>query len=110
MDCRAAARAARDHRAPAAAARWQPGATRLVAQRDRVKSGDSGPLRAADKTSDHLARLWAHEQILDLVRSSSAKARESAISLAQQYRLVTPPSGAVVLETQRQYDEAALEP
>jgi hypothetical protein len=92
------------------AAAWQPGATRLVAQRDRVKSGDSGPLRAVDKTSDHLARLWAHEQILDLARSSSAKARESAVSLAQQYRLVTPLSGAVVLETQRQYDEAGLEP
>lgn len=91
-------------------ARWQPGATQLVLQRKRVRARDAGPLRAADKTSDHLVRLWAHERILQLALSPAATARESGIELARQYQLVTPLSGAVVLETRRQYDEAGVEP
>ena len=90
-------------------ARWRPGATELRLRRERIKPEDAR-LRAADKTSDHLARLWAHEQILALALSSTPKARENAIELAQRYQLVTPLSGAVVLETQRQYEAAGLQP
>jgi hypothetical protein len=90
-------------------ARWRPGATELRLSRERIEATDAR-LPAADKTSEHLARLWAHEQILTLALSAAPKARESAIELAQRYQLVTPISGAVVLETQRQYDEAGLQP
>ncbi len=38
------------------------------------------------------------------------KAIEEATQLAIQYQLVTPASGAVVLETQQQYDQAGLQP
>jgi len=60
--------------------------------------------------SDHIARLWANDRVLDLMRTNPADNRAAAVSLATQYRLVTPVSGAVVLETKQQYDESRLAP
>ncbi|MDM8553674.1 VIT domain-containing protein [Desulfococcaceae bacterium HSG7] len=60
------------------------------------------------ESSSHLARLWAYNEILRLY-PSKAKI-DQAIQLAVNYQLVTPISGAVVLETERQYKEAGLEP
>jgi hypothetical protein len=48
--------------------------------------------------------------VLELMRTNPAGNREAAVALATQYRLVTPVSGAVVLETQQQYDESRLTP
>ena len=62
-----------------------------------------------DKGSDHIARLWANDRVLDLMRTNPADNRAAAVSLATQYRLVTPVSGAVVLETKQQYDESRLD-
>jgi len=58
--------------------------------------------------SDHIARLWANERVLELMRAKSN--RTDAVALAAQYRLVTPVSGAVVLENKQQYDAARLTP
>jgi hypothetical protein len=58
--------------------------------------------------SDHIARLWAGERVLELMRSHGD--RTGAIALATRYRLVTPVSGAVVLETKQQYEAAQLKP
>ena len=60
--------------------------------------------------SDHIARLWANERVLELMRADPVRNRAAAVALATQYRLVTPVSGAVVLETQQQYDESRLTP
>jgi Vault protein inter-alpha-trypsin domain len=60
--------------------------------------------------SDHIARLWASERVLELMRANPTGNRPAAVALASQYRLVTPVSGAVVLETKQQYDEASLTP
>jgi hypothetical protein len=62
------------------------------------------------KGSDHIARLWAKDRVLELMRADPARNRAAAVTLAADYRLVTPVSGAVVLETQQQYDEARLSP
>ena len=63
------------------------------------------------KGSDHIARLWANDRVLELMRASwPASNRAAATELTAQYRLVTPVSGAVVLETQKQYEEAGLTP
>jgi len=56
--------------------------------------------------SDHIARLWANDRVLELMRTGSNRA--DALALATQYRLVTPVSGAVVLENKQQYDAARL--
>jgi len=58
----------------------------------------------------HIARLWAHKRVLQLAQSRNPEDRNKAINLATSYLLVTPVSGAVVLETQQQYTEAGLTP
>ena len=44
------------------------------------------------------------------MRADPTGNRAAAVALASRYRLVTPVSGAVVLETQQQYDESRLTP
>jgi hypothetical protein len=56
------------------------------------------PPTQGTKVSDQLARYWAFQEAL--------KTNDAA--LAARYQLVTPVSGAVVLETQAQYDRAGL--
>ena len=67
--------------------------------------------------SDHLARLWALEQIRSWSAAPSAEqedldslvAKERAAELlAVQYRLVTALTGAVVLENKAAYEAARL--
>lgn len=62
------------------------------------------------KGSEHIARLWARDRVLDLMRTNPAHNRSAAVALATQYHLVTPVSGAVVLETKEQYDANRLTP
>jgi hypothetical protein len=64
----------------------------------------------AVRTSNHLARLWANDQVAKLTRTGKAKDWEQAVKIAAAYQIVTPVSGAVVLESQAQYKEAGLKP
>jgi hypothetical protein len=61
------------------------------------------------KGSDHIARLWARDRVLALMQADPGN-RAKAVALATQYRLVTPVSGAVALESQQQYAQARLQP
>jgi hypothetical protein len=83
---------------------WGEERPRLALVGERVD-----PERAAwdarDRTSFHLARLWAAEEI---GRLRADRQLEAARALAATYQLVTPVSGAVVLETQAQYDRHDL--
>jgi hypothetical protein len=56
---------------------------------------------------DQLARAWAADAVENptVVMTDAARAE-----LAARYQMVTPFSGAVVLETQAQYDEFGLTP
>ena len=74
----------------------------LARKLERVEDGSEGEHRS----STHLARLWAHERILEL----GTAGREVAQEMASSYRLVTPLSGAVVLETEAQYERNDLDP
>ncbi len=56
---------------------------------------------------NHPARLWAFEEVNRLIAN---KQFDKAGMLAQEFRLVTSVSGAVVLETKQQYDENDLTP
>ena len=71
-----------------------------VAVRERVASKDNVPVEWGPRTSSHLARLWAFDEVQ----------RTPDAALAAKYQLVTAVSGAVVLESQRQYGEAGLNP
>lgn len=62
------------------------------------------------ETSAHLARLWASDEVARLLADRAGNRTDEAIKLAARYQLVTPVSGAVVLETKEQYQQAGLEP
>lgn len=57
--------------------------------------------------SRHLVRLWARDHILDL---AGQRRVGDAVEWAGRWQLVTPVSGAVVLETRAQYAAAGLKP
>jgi hypothetical protein len=88
---------------------WRRGATQLVFTRTKLKG--EAPA-AAKETSAHLARLWAFEEVGRLLATAKPQtsAAEDVIKLAAAYQLVTPVTGAVVLETKEQYQRAGLEP
>ena len=64
----------------------------------------------AVETSDHLARLWANDEVARILAVRDDSLTEAATMLAVRYQLVTPVSGAVVLETAEQYKAAGLTP
>ncbi|MEW5854103.1 MAG: VIT domain-containing protein [Myxococcota bacterium] len=84
-------------------ASWKPGTQQVVAQRRQAPVAPT----TGHETSAHLARLWARDEVLRLLRANN---RAGALETAVRYQLVTPVSGAVVLETQQQYDDAGLTP
>ena len=61
------------------------------------------------KGSQHVEKLWARDAIDSLLAQGPEKL-EAASQLAEQFRLVTPASGAVVLETNADYIRAGLAP
>ncbi len=87
---------------------WQYGVKTYQRKLVRLPANNTDATPSQYKTSDHLGRLWAHEEVFRLMRDKGQ--RVAAVELAQRYQLVTPVSGAVVLETKQQYDEAGLEP
>lgn len=90
------------------ASAWRPGERRVTVRRERIE-GRTGAMPVNERTSDHLVRLWANDEVTRLIHRGPDH-RAAAIELAQGYQLVTPISGAVVLETQQQYDAAGLQP
>jgi len=72
-----------------------------------VERAVNPPPAGAPRASSHLARLWANRRTRDLLAEGR---RAEALSLSTGHQIVTPVSGAVVLETARQYAEAGLEP
>jgi len=75
------------------------------------KIGNLQPVSSeAFQTSDHLARLWANDEVARILAARDESLNKAATMLAVRYQLVTPVSGAVVLETAAQYRAAGLEP
>jgi hypothetical protein len=69
----------------------------------REKTGAVEPSTGAQ----HIVRLWAKEQTERLL---AARQPEAAVALAIAHHLVTPLTGAVVLETTEQYKRHDLKP
>lgn len=86
---------------------WRPEKLHWMARRERKPDSKVSMSHTGMESSDHLCRLWAFDEVLRLIES---KKTPEAVRLAQQYQLVTPVSGAVVLETKQQYQDAGLEP
>jgi hypothetical protein len=86
----------------------------LAAVRERgAGNGDELAAAGSHETSAHLVRLWARDEV-ERLRSPASGGSDgdltAATALAVRHQLVTPVSGAVVLETAAQYDEAGLAP
>ena len=62
---------------------------------------------SGEHVSRHIERLWAKEEAMRLAR---LRLRNAAIQIAAVNQLVTPVTGAVVLETKQQYDQHNLTP
>lgn len=60
--------------------------------------------------SSHVARLWAADEVARRSAPYRQSGHEEAVALARAWQLVTPVSGAVVLETAAQYKANDLDP
>ncbi len=62
--------------------------------------------------TEKIADLWANEKTLRMIRRDTRETptRKKAAEFAAAMHVVTPVSGAVVLETREQYDEFGLTP
>lgn len=82
---------------------WNGAAPNLVWQTERTET-DPGSVVTASR---HLVRLWALERIQQLRHE---RLISDAVDLAARWQLVTPVSGAVVLESKAQFTQAGLTP
>jgi hypothetical protein len=67
----------------------------------------AGPASAGPNASQHILRLWGAQQLAGAAEARG-KARQQAIDLAHRLNIVTPVSGAVVLETDKDYGPNGL--
>jgi hypothetical protein len=87
---------------------WRNGDQRFAVTREKLLARNFTAPAEAKETSAHLARLWAFSEVTRLAGIPSSS--DQATQLAATYQLVTPLTGAVVLETAAQYERAGLEP
>jgi hypothetical protein len=88
---------------------WQATTRIWTAERER-KPLKELPRENIKESSRHLVRLWAHDRVMDDFASGDKLRIEAATAMGLRYSLVTPLTGAVVLENQQQYRDAGLEP
>jgi hypothetical protein len=72
--------------------------------------GKVRPTEDARRGDVQIVRLWAQDEVGRLLASPEPERRVAAVNVAVSHHLVTPVSGAVVLENQAQYDAAGLSP
>jgi hypothetical protein len=85
-------------------------ANQLELVRSSKRLDQQAELSGGVHTSNHLARLWANDEVQRILAPRDPALSDEATALAVRYQLVTPVSGAVVLETAEQYRAAGLEP
>jgi hypothetical protein len=90
--------------------RFSGGSQQFTVTRAKLPADRLASMAASKETSKHLSRLWASDEISNLLRTGGDKNVDAAKALAASYQLVTPLTGAIVLETQEQYRRAGLEP
>lgn len=94
-------------RIAALSSKWQSGEKRLIVERTVSGIRPQLPVVTDRSISDQVACLWANDEVS---RLSAADQEGTAIALATKYRLVTSITGAVVLESARDYVQYNLNP
>lgn len=87
---------------------WSGGVPAPAWEWTKLPAGEAPPAGAGQGPA-HVVRLWAADEIRRLVRTRAKASAAKAIALAKTWQLVSPVSGAVVLETQAQYRDAGLQ-
>ena len=87
---------------------WSGEVEMLQFHREKITSGTNEETGLGQETSMHLVRLWAKDQIEGLRSKASPEGASQEVSMASAYKLVTPLMGAVVLETEQQYQVSGL--
>ncbi len=91
-------------------ARWRGESKQVFIFREKVERKNQELRDDLQETSSHLARLWAFDETRRLLATKDSEKLDQAVKLAASYQLVTPATGAVVLETAEQYERAGLQP
>jgi hypothetical protein len=88
--------------------RWSNGGPILTMLRLRLE-GDQmhDVLPLSEAAGKQVERLWANEEVRRLMADRKVS---QAVDLSAAHQIVTPVSGAVVLETKEQYARAGLQP
>lgn len=87
-------------------ARWQGVEQTFAMSRATTDNAPEG----APLGTMHVVRLWANAEICRMATFPGSGDMKAAMSMASRYHLVTPVSGAVVLENAEQYEQAKLQP
>jgi hypothetical protein len=85
-----------------------PGTAKI--EMKRVALDNQSAQNADSNGSEHIVRLWAAAETNRLLRAKNSTSIESTSTFAASYKIITPVSGAVVLENQQQYEDNALTP
>ena len=85
-------------------ARWRAGEEERVVNRELLRRADV-PKRA-EPGSPHIVPIWAAHE----TAAMAAHDHDGAVALAVKHRIVTPLTGAVVLESAAQYRQNSLDP
>jgi hypothetical protein len=86
---------------------WTKSTKRLIVERTLSKVKPQMTIITDSSASAQVTSLWANEEVAKLL---SAGQEQEACRLASNYRLVSPVTGAVVLETANDYKAHHLNP
>jgi hypothetical protein len=75
-----------------------------------VKHPQRNPALDGIETSNQLAQLWANDEVARILGARDESLKEAATLLALRYKLVTPTSGAVIMNRAKQIYRGDLEP
>ena len=73
-----------------------------------AKQAHSALALVASRSSVDISPLWANQEVAKLRSLVARDKNKDAVEIAKQYRVVTPVSGAVVLETDKDYQRFGL--
>lgn len=86
---------------------WKSGAKTLTVKRTSTRTLGAVPVFTDAEAIAQLNSLWARDRVEQLLAEEQDR---SAVQLASASHIITPVTGAVVLESQKEYDKWRLNP
>ena len=86
------------------------GTTRWKREYSAITDAVVEPSATSTAAQTHLVELFASHDVQQRLNQAYEQNRDEAIRVAETHHIVTPVTGAVVLETDQQFEEAGLTP